>query len=177
MTSRPQWNLWTFWHLVFLLILQLINSCLRSTLKLYKHLLNIVLFCDLPFLTHMNFELEDFSLCSLKSILSKIDRLFPLFRTCLLSFGLTLLLTEWKLWKRDLTKAIRDHEPIQKMSLQTRLNSWSACKRDFRKLYEEPGLNFPPMGSGQASCRCLISLLLQHWVARGNSVNLDCQLH
>lgn len=43
--------------------------------------LNIVLFYNLLFLTHMNFELEDFSLCNLKSILSKIDRLFPLFRT------------------------------------------------------------------------------------------------
>lgn len=56
--------------------------------------LNIVLFDDLLVLTHMNFELEGFSLCNLKSIVSKIDRLFPLFRTCLLSFGLTLLFTE-----------------------------------------------------------------------------------
>lgn len=39
MTSRPQWNPWTFWHLLFLLILQLINSCLWSTLKLWKRLI------------------------------------------------------------------------------------------------------------------------------------------
>jgi len=56
--------------------------------------LNIVLFYDLAFLTHMNSELEDFLLCNLRSVLSKIDRHFPLFRTRLLSFGLTLLLTE-----------------------------------------------------------------------------------
>lgn len=64
-----------------------------------KHLeiiktLNIVNFNVLLILAHMNFELEGFSLCYLKSILSKIDKLFPLFRTRLLSVGLTLLFTE-----------------------------------------------------------------------------------